>query len=33
MRSLTSVVGIFEQQWRPNSVRMGRLSLSLMQRF
>lgn len=31
--SLTSVIGLFEQQWRRNDVRMGRLSISLMQRF
>jgi YaiO family outer membrane protein len=31
--SLTSVYGGYEQQWRRNSVRMGRLSLSLVQRF
>jgi YaiO family outer membrane protein len=31
--TLTSLLGIYEQQWRPNSVRMGRVSISLMQRF
>jgi len=31
--TLTSVYGVYEQQWRPNSIRMGRLSLSLLQRF
>lgn len=31
--SLTSVFGLYEHQWRPNSVVMKRLSVSLLQRF
>jgi YaiO family outer membrane protein len=31
--SLTSVFGVYEHQWRPNTVQMGRLTISLMQRF
>src|SRR5687767_6114760 len=31
--SLTSIHGGYEQQWRPNSVRMGRFSVSLQQGF
>ena len=31
--SLTSIYGVYEQQWRPNSVRMGRFSVSLQQGF
>jgi YaiO family outer membrane protein len=31
--SLTSIYGVYEHQWRPNSVRMGRFSISLQQGF
>ena len=31
--SLTSIHGTYEHQWRPNSVRMGRFSVSLQQGF
>ena len=31
--SLTSVLGTYEYQWRPGSIEMQRLSLSLLQRF
>jgi YaiO family outer membrane protein len=33
LRSLTSVLGVYEHQWRQNSIRMQRLSISLLQRF
>lgn len=33
LASLTSVVGIYDYQWRTNSVRRGRFTLSLAQRF
>jgi YaiO family outer membrane protein len=32
-RTLTSVLGTYEHQWRPGSIEMQRLSLSLLQRF
>jgi hypothetical protein len=31
--SLTSVYGIYEHQWRPNDIQMGRLNISIVQRF
>lgn len=31
--SLTSVLGLYEHQWRPRSIRMHRVSLSLVQTF
>jgi hypothetical protein len=33
LRSLTSVSGVYEHQWRPDDIEMQRLSLSLIQRF
>jgi YaiO family outer membrane protein len=33
LASLTSLLGTYEHQWRPGSVRMHRASLSLVQRF
>jgi YaiO family outer membrane protein len=31
--SLTSVLGIYEHQWRPDAIEMQRVTISLMQRF
>ena len=33
LRSLTSVVGSYDYQWRQNGVRMGRINVSLVQAF
>ena len=33
LRTLTSVAGVYEHQWRPNSVEMQRLTVSIGQRF
>jgi YaiO family outer membrane protein len=33
LRSLTSVSGGYEHQWRPDAVQMGRFTVSVMQRF
>ena len=33
LRSLTSVVGGYEHQWRPSDVQMRRFTVSLRQRF
>jgi hypothetical protein len=31
--SLTSIVGSYDYQWRPDDVRMGRASIALVQAF
>jgi YaiO family outer membrane protein len=33
LQSLTSLLGTYEHQWRPNSIEMRRLSISIVQRF